>query len=344
MKFKIVEQLGQSDILLPSLIAAGLSANNRVKVRLSLLQAAAAHARDPSGKYFELADECRAVELDPIAMEALVNRASGATDDRLTAPGLAGLGEAIWNDVGEMVHAVKAGDTALGDASLTRLSLLRASSWAKPSDSVELEYSQIARMTEISGEGGDSLHRLVMDLHKALNRLSAVHAEEVLAGAHVFGLLPTDRPAVEVFMQGLDSTRKLKFDHPGLATMAIRSGERLTIQNDIGETDAHVVVITVEDEAVTITHTDVHLARVKFLTRKVSDLLDENGVALIHTIGRADGPGAANARINKYIFLGGYVPALSKMMPAIERAGLYVTDIDPEGMATTLHREPRACC
>lgn len=61
---------------------------------------------------------------------------------------------------------------------------------------------------------------------------------------------------------------------------------------------------------------------------KIRDLLDENGVALIHTIGRADGPGAANAWINKYIFPGGYVPALSEIMPAVERAGLYVTDIE----------------
>ena len=61
---------------------------------------------------------------------------------------------------------------------------------------------------------------------------------------------------------------------------------------------------------------------------KVRDLLEDNGVALIHTIGRADGPGAANAWINKYIFPGGYVPALSEILPAIERAGLYVTDIE----------------
>lgn len=60
----------------------------------------------------------------------------------------------------------------------------------------------------------------------------------------------------------------------------------------------------------------------------VRDLLDDDGVALIHTIGRADGPGAANAWINKYIFPGGYVPALSEILPAIERAGLYVTDIE----------------
>ena len=61
---------------------------------------------------------------------------------------------------------------------------------------------------------------------------------------------------------------------------------------------------------------------------KIRGLLDEDGVALIHTIGRADGPGAANAWINKYIFPGGYVPALSEILPAIERAGLYVTDIE----------------
>lgn len=61
---------------------------------------------------------------------------------------------------------------------------------------------------------------------------------------------------------------------------------------------------------------------------KVRDLLNEDGVALIHTIGRADGPGAANGWINKYIFPGGYVPALSEILPAIERAGLYVTDIE----------------
>jgi cyclopropane-fatty-acyl-phospholipid synthase len=61
---------------------------------------------------------------------------------------------------------------------------------------------------------------------------------------------------------------------------------------------------------------------------KVRDLLKDDGVALIHTIGRADGPGAANAWINKYIFPGGYVPALSEILPAIERAGLYVTDIE----------------
>jgi uncharacterized protein Yka (UPF0111/DUF47 family) len=121
-------------------------------------------------------------------------------------------------------------------------------------------------LTGLSEGGGDSLHRLVMDLHKALNRLAAAHAEEVLAGAHVYALLPEDRPAVEAFMRGIEATEKLRFGHPGLATTATRAGGRLTIQNDIGETDAHVVVIVVEPDAVTVIHTDVHLARARFFT------------------------------------------------------------------------------
>lgn len=62
--------------------------------------------------------------------------------------------------------------------------------------------------------------------------------------------------------------------------------------------------------------------------RKVAELLAEDGVALLHTIGRADGPGATSPWIDRFIFPGGYIPALSEILPAIERAGLYVTDIE----------------
>jgi len=61
---------------------------------------------------------------------------------------------------------------------------------------------------------------------------------------------------------------------------------------------------------------------------KAREVLADDGVMLLHTIGRADGPGATNAWIRKYIFPGGYIPSLSEVLPAIERAGLYVTDIE----------------
>jgi cyclopropane-fatty-acyl-phospholipid synthase len=60
----------------------------------------------------------------------------------------------------------------------------------------------------------------------------------------------------------------------------------------------------------------------------VEALLKPDGVALIHTIARADGPGATDPWTTKYIFPGGYSPALSQIVPAIEKAWLWVTDIE----------------
>lgn len=61
---------------------------------------------------------------------------------------------------------------------------------------------------------------------------------------------------------------------------------------------------------------------------KINDLLRDDGVAVLHSIGRLDGPGATNPFIAKYIFPGGYTPALSEVIPVIERSGLIVTDIE----------------
>ncbi|MGE3146047.1 MAG: class I SAM-dependent methyltransferase [Pseudorhodoplanes sp.] len=61
---------------------------------------------------------------------------------------------------------------------------------------------------------------------------------------------------------------------------------------------------------------------------KCAQLLAEDGVMLLHSIGRSEGPNVTNPWIAKYIFPGGYIPALSEVLPAIERAGLLVTDIE----------------
>jgi cyclopropane-fatty-acyl-phospholipid synthase len=60
----------------------------------------------------------------------------------------------------------------------------------------------------------------------------------------------------------------------------------------------------------------------------VGRLLADDGVALIHSIGRMSGPGATNAFTTKYIFPGGYIPGLSEIVAAAERAGLWITDIE----------------
>lgn len=60
----------------------------------------------------------------------------------------------------------------------------------------------------------------------------------------------------------------------------------------------------------------------------VARLLDDDGVAVIHSIGRKSPPNRTQPWVRKYIFPGGYIPALSEVLPAIERAGLWVTDME----------------
>jgi uncharacterized protein Yka (UPF0111/DUF47 family) len=262
MKSQIISVLGQADILLPSLVAEGLAANDRIKVRMSALQAAAQHAQRPDRQATDLAVESRAAGISPAALATLIGGAHAAGEGRITAAGLADLIKDIHDDAATMVRAVATGKPAEGESFKTRLTAIEAAGLLEGTSEIEL--ARITRLTGVTQQGSDSLHRLVMDLHKALNRLAADCAEEIVAGAHVFGLRPDDRRPVESFMHGLNETRALKFDHPGLDTMATRSNGRLLIQNDIGTTDAHVLVVAVDHDTVTVTYTDVHLARAKF--------------------------------------------------------------------------------
>jgi cyclopropane-fatty-acyl-phospholipid synthase len=73
-----------------------------------------------------------------------------------------------------------------------------------------------------------------------------------------------------------------------------------------------------------------HVGAPNYVTffEKIRDLLTDDGVAVIHSIGRMETPGLTNAFIRKYIFPGGYIPALSQVMHAVEQAGLWVTDLE----------------
>ncbi len=72
----------------------------------------------------------------------------------------------------------------------------------------------------------------------------------------------------------------------------------------------------------------VGLAHYRAFFRAVRRALRDDGVALVHAIGRFDGPGSTNPWLSKYIFPGGYSPALSEVLPAVEHSGLFVTDIE----------------
>jgi len=61
---------------------------------------------------------------------------------------------------------------------------------------------------------------------------------------------------------------------------------------------------------------------------QVARLLKDDGVAVIHSIGRSEGPAFTQPWIAKYIFPDGYIPALSEVLACVERAGLIVTDVE----------------
>ena len=73
-----------------------------------------------------------------------------------------------------------------------------------------------------------------------------------------------------------------------------------------------------------------HVGRPNFQTYfdQVARLLKDDGVAVIHSIGRAEGPNFTQPWMAKYIFPGGYIPALSETLAAVERSGLIVTDVE----------------
>jgi cyclopropane-fatty-acyl-phospholipid synthase len=73
--------------------------------------------------------------------------------------------------------------------------------------------------------------------------------------------------------------------------------------------------------------------------QKCHDILADDGVMLLHTVGRWGGPANTNAWVWRYIFPGGYSPALSELAPALERSGLIITDIEVLRIhyAETLH-------
>jgi cyclopropane-fatty-acyl-phospholipid synthase len=95
---------------------------------------------------------------------------------------------------------------------------------------------------------------------------------------------------------------------------------RLQDYRDVGETFDRIVSVGMF-EHVGARHYDEFFATAR-------RLLKDEGVMLLHSIGRNYVPGATNPWIRKYIFPGGHIPSLSEVLPAVERAGLFVTDIE----------------
>jgi cyclopropane-fatty-acyl-phospholipid synthase len=171
---------------------------------------------------------------------------------------------------------------------------------------VSLEEAQLAKKRHIAAKlllGPD--HR-VLDIGCGWGGLALTLAKET--GALVDGVtLSTEQLA----------TAQARAEAAGLASRARFS---LTDYRDVqGPYDRIVSVGMFE-----------HVGRPNFRAYfdQIARLLNDDGVAVIHSIGRYEGPSFTQPWIAKYIFPGGYIPAMSEVLACVERAGLMVADVE----------------
>lgn len=261
-KTRIIDALGEGSLLLPSLLGEALTANDRIKFYLSLIQAAQVRAGHPQHPAADLSAERGAAGIDDDSLDDIPARSERLESGLYRIPDARKLCALVADELDAMLEPVRHSGHD-GSAGLSaRHAALSSQPWCEDGDSFSAE--QIARLCSGDRDRGDSVHLLVMDAHKVLNQLQARIATEDIDGASAYDIDPADRPLIAAFMRGLNGTRPLKFDHPGLGTTVTRSGTRLIIQNDIGTTDAHVLVVHVEARCVTLTYTDVHIQRLLF--------------------------------------------------------------------------------
>jgi len=169
-----------------------------------------------------------------------------------------------------------------------------------------LDDAQLAKKRHIAAKLLPRPNCRVLDIGSGWGGLGLYLAE--MCGARVTGITLSD----EQF-----ALARNRADEKGLAG---RIEFRLQDYRDIAERFDRIVSVGMF-EHVGVNHFDAFF-------RKCAELLSDDGVMLLHSIGRSEGPGITNPWIAKYIFPGGYIPALSEVLPAVERAGLLVTDIE----------------
>ncbi|HMD57888.1 MAG TPA: PEP/pyruvate-binding domain-containing protein [Solirubrobacteraceae bacterium] len=279
-KGRIITALGESELLLPDLLRRAQSANDRVKYLLTLLQTARA-AADGDRQASDLHAERVASGTPDARLDRVVHASRLQGEGSYTIPAAGEVVGDAFAEVETMLAPLQAAGTEAAGTLTGRVESLRSAVSAGPST---ISGDEIALLTAGRRAGPDSLHLVVMDAHRELNRLTAEIAGESIAGAMAYGIASDDRAFVSAFARGVQRTERLRFNHPGLATVAMRSGDALVLQNDIGESDMHVVVVRIVDHTVTLTYTDLHLSRLLFLQR----MLAETDISWEDTRSRSD--------------------------------------------------------
>lgn len=283
--------MADAGTLLPEQINRGLAAHDELKYYLRLLHAAGAHAQAPNQAPLTLRAEREASGVTDASLDAVVAGSRAVGPGVVRIPSAASILSRVVTNVRQMLDPVLAAAADRGDLHERseryrhRLEMLMAKAGAARDD--QLPTSAVVAMTERAEQGGDSLHQLAIELHWELNRLQSNVVVETIDGAETYGLSEGDRLLVRAFMKGVTETAILKFDHPGFRTRAMRDGDHLLIQNDLGTAHASIR-IGVAARSAGVIYTDPQRRRVRFLR----DLL--RPYALSWDVGAADGNAESN--------------------------------------------------
>ncbi len=262
-KTLIIDELGERALLLPQKLREALAANDRLKLFFSLLQAAESHADHTDEPPPDLRTELHAAGVDDFGSTIANSRRETGGD--LHIPGAERLRKSIVDDLAALGAPLTLAASPMSEIFAARELTLTAALPEFSADRVPKGIiGAITAANRTASPASDSLHLLVMDLHKAINAIANSLAQENIDGARAWNVAAADHSLIRAFMSGLNETAPLKFDHPGLGTTVTRAGSRLVIQNDIGTTDAHVLVLHVEGLTATLTYTDVHARRLAF--------------------------------------------------------------------------------
>jgi cyclopropane-fatty-acyl-phospholipid synthase len=169
-----------------------------------------------------------------------------------------------------------------------------------------LDDAQLAKKRHLTAKLLTAPGQRILDIGSGWGGLSLYLAE--VTGAHVTGITLSEEQ-LHIAQQRADECRLSQW-----------VDFRLQDYRDVAGTFDRIISVGMF-EHVGIDYYDTFF-------RHCAALLKEDGVMMLHSIGRSEGPGITSPWIDKYIFPGGYVPALSEMSAAIERAGLLVNDVE----------------
>lgn len=307
-KTDIIKDLGVNELLLPKLVSDALAANDRTKYLLALLQAAKNNADNPQIEVSNLKTEREESGVEDTSFDTVVELSSKKSNnqnsyyiaeaDRLI--------RSIIENINIMILPLRR-FSQRGTENVPRKIELsfqdkdRTQAYNKLIDRFEAQISKIPNFEDciISGsfiddmtsgkpKGGDGFHLVIMGVHKELNKLQSLIYSETVDSARVYEITESDKILVRAFMKGVTSTELLKFEHPGLETTATRSGDTLLIQNNIGTTDAHILILKVRGTLTTVTYSDIHIQRIEFfrsLFEQFQINWHDTGSQITHKIG-----------------------------------------------------------